>query len=103
MNVAVALACPVAELDAELEGGLRARHELGLGDGVVTQEHDDRPVRGSHAVVAGGTDTPAIPVDDVEIAEGSAWVSEGQLSAVTVPNSPPAKLPFKVRRVQLPQ
>ncbi|WP_224364817.1 SMP-30/gluconolactonase/LRE family protein [Hyalangium versicolor] len=39
----------------------------------------------------------------VEIAEGSAWVSEGQLSAITVPNSPPAKLPFKVRRVSLPR
>ena len=46
-----------------------------------------------------GLDDPS----SVEIAEGSAWVSEGQLSAITVPNSPPAKLPFKVRRVELPQ
>jgi sugar lactone lactonase YvrE len=39
----------------------------------------------------------------VEIAEESAWVSEGQLSTLVTPGAPPPTLPFKVRRVQLPK
>ncbi|MCP3142383.1 SMP-30/gluconolactonase/LRE family protein [Pyxidicoccus xibeiensis] len=39
----------------------------------------------------------------VELAEGSAWVSESQLSHLTSPTPPPLELPFRVRRVSLPE
>lgn len=55
--------------------------------------------RGTVTRIQEGLDEPSSLV----IAEESAWVSEGQLSALTVPNAPPAELPFKVRRVPLPK
>jgi hypothetical protein len=39
----------------------------------------------------------------VELAEGSAWVSESQLSHLTSTTPPPLELPFRVRRVSLPE
>lgn len=93
------------ELDKALLGadGLQYVDKLGL---IVAEQYGKALSRialsgnlGTVTRLQDGLDDPS----SVEIAEGSAWVSEGQLSAVTVPNSPPAKLPFKVRRVQLPQ
>jgi sugar lactone lactonase YvrE len=55
--------------------------------------------RGTVTRLQEGLDDPSSLV----VAEESIWVSEGQLSAITVPNAPPAKLPFKVRRVSLPK
>jgi hypothetical protein len=39
----------------------------------------------------------------LELAEGSAWVSEGQLSNLTGTATTPLDLPFRVRRIPLPK
>ncbi|MDC0712926.1 hypothetical protein POL68_30975 [Stigmatella sp. ncwal1] len=77
------------------------------GWGLIVAEQYGKAV--SRVVIAGNQGTVTRLQEGLNepsslvIAEKSAWVSEGQLSAIVVPNAPPAKLPFKVRRVPLPE
>ena len=92
-------------LDKALLGADGMKYVSGLGL-IIAEQYGKAVSRitlsGSTGAVTRLQDGLADP-SSVEIAEESAWVSEGQLSALTVPGAPPAQLPFKVRRVQLPK
>ncbi|QSQ26020.1 hypothetical protein JY651_14305 [Pyxidicoccus parkwayensis] len=94
-------------LDRPLVGpdGLKFSSSVGL---VVSEQYASAVSRIALNSDGSGTVTKLVEgladPTSVELAEGSAWVSESQLSHVTGgSNAPPLTLPFHVRRVSLPK
>jgi sugar lactone lactonase YvrE len=93
-------------LDRPLVGpdGLKYSASAGL---VVSEQYATAVSRIALSADGGGTVTKLLEglkdPTSVELAEGSAWVSESQLTHLTSANPPPLTLPFYVRRVSLPK
>lgn len=93
-------------LDRPLVGPDGLKHSAALG--LIVAELYGKAVsrialgadgRGTVTMLQEGLKDPT----SVEMAEGSAWVSESQLSHITGNPPPPLTLPFYVRRVSLPR